>query len=106
MGTTRFASSLFTCPVLTCAALASNAAGAADTPTASMPEEIVVTARKLGAELLQDVPATISALSAQSLKDMSVSDFEDFAYQMPGLTFLDTGPGERRYVVRGIQSAG
>ena len=69
-------------------------------------EEIVVTARKLGAERLQDVPITVTAITADTLRDMQVLDFEDFAYQVPGLTFLDTGPGQRRYVMRGIQSAG
>lgn len=69
-------------------------------------EQIVVTSRKLGAERVQDIPAAISALDSQSLRDMMVVDFEDFARQVPGLTFLDTSPGERRYVVRGIQSAG
>jgi outer membrane receptor protein involved in Fe transport len=69
-------------------------------------EEIIVTSRKLGAENLQDIPAAISALDKTALKEMMVVDFEDFARQVPGLTFLDTSPGERRYVVRGIQSAG
>lgn len=69
-------------------------------------EQIVVTSRKLGAERVQDIPAAISALDSQSLRDMMVVDFEDFARQVPGLTFLDNAPGERRYVVRGIQSAG
>ena len=69
-------------------------------------EEIVVTARKFGAERLQDVPITVTAITADTLRDMQVLDFEDFAYQVPGLTFLDAGPGQRRYVMRGIQSAG
>ena len=69
-------------------------------------EEIIVTSRKLGAESLQEIPAAISALDADALERMMVVDFEDFARQVPGLTFLDTSPGERRYVVRGIQSAG
>ncbi len=69
-------------------------------------EEIIVTSRKLGAESLQEIPAAISALDRKTLEDMMVTDFEDFARQVPGLTFLDTSPGERKYVVRGIQSAG
>jgi outer membrane receptor protein involved in Fe transport len=69
-------------------------------------EEIIVTSRKMGAENLQKIPAAISALDSQALKEMMVVDFEDFARQMPGLTFLDTSPGERKYVVRGVQSAG
>ena len=69
-------------------------------------EEIIVTSRKLGAENLQEIPAAISALDRKTLEEMMVSDFEDFARQVPGLTFLDTSPGERKYVIRGIQSAG
>jgi outer membrane receptor protein involved in Fe transport len=69
-------------------------------------EEVIVTSRKLGAENLQDVPAAISALDRKTLDEMMVVDFEDFARQIPGLSFLDTSPGERRYVIRGIQSAG
>lgn len=69
-------------------------------------EEIIVTSRKLGAESLREIPAAISALDRTALEEMMVVDFEDFARQVPGLTFLDTSPGERKYVVRGIQSAG
>ena len=69
-------------------------------------EEVIVTGRKLGTEVLQDIPASITAFGEDLLEDMSVSNFEDFAYQVPGLTFLDQSPGERRYVIRGIQSAG
>jgi outer membrane receptor protein involved in Fe transport len=69
-------------------------------------EEIIVTSRKLGAENLQRIPVSISALDRTTLEEMMVTDFEDFARQVPGLTFLDTSPGERKYVIRGIQSAG
>ena len=79
-----------------------NAQGADD----GLIEEIIVTSRKLGAESLQDIPAAISALDREALKDLMVVDFEDFARQVPGLTFLDTSPGQRRYVIRGVQSEG
>jgi len=69
-------------------------------------EEIVVTSRKMGAERLQDIPAAISALDSKSLKEGMVVDFTDFARQVPGLTFQDSAPGEKRYVIRGITSAG
>ena len=69
-------------------------------------EEIIVTSRKLGAENLREIPAAISALDSEALEEMMVVDFEDFARHVPGLTFLDGSPGQRRYVVRGIQSAG
>ena len=60
-------------------------------------EEIIVTSRKLGAENLQEIPAAITALDRTVLEEMMVTDFEDFARQVPGLTFLDTSPGERKY---------
>lgn len=65
-----------------------------------------MTARKLGAERVQDVPGAITALGAQQLEAMRVVNFTDFAYAVPGLSFNSTGPGEKRYVLRGIQSAG
>jgi len=69
-------------------------------------DEITVTARKRGEESLQDVPATITAFGSETLDRLGVADFTDFAYQVPGLTFNDQGPGEKRYVLRGVQSAG
>lgn len=69
-------------------------------------EEIIVTSRKRGAEALQDIPSSIIALSGNSLEKMGVSDFSDFAYQIPGLTFTDTGAGEKAYIIRGVRSAG
>ena len=69
-------------------------------------EEIVVTARKRGDESVQQIPISITALGETQLTQLNVADFEDFAYQIPGLTFNDQSPGERRYIIRGIQSAG
>ncbi|MEO1204362.1 MAG: TonB-dependent receptor plug domain-containing protein [Pseudomonadota bacterium] len=74
--------------------------------SASALEEIVVTARKRGDESVQQIPFSISALGETRLAQLNVADFEDFAYQVPGLTFNDQSPGERRYIIRGIQSAG
>ena len=68
--------------------------------------EVLVTARKRGEERVQDVPAPITAFGEATLEKMGVKDFTDFAYDVPGLTFNDQGPGEKRYVLRGIQSPG
>ncbi|EED36952.1 TonB-dependent receptor [Luminiphilus syltensis NOR5-1B] len=73
---------------------------------ATVLEEIVVTARKRGAEKLQDVPATITAFGSDQLQQMRALDFDSFAYQVPGLTFSDEGAGQKRYVLRGVRSAG
>ncbi|MGF7147617.1 outer membrane receptor protein involved in Fe transport [Sphingomonas zeicaulis] len=68
--------------------------------------DIVVTARKRGEERLQDIPASISAISGDTLARTGATGFQDFAYRVPGLTFTDQGPGLKRYTLRGIQSAG
>lgn len=68
--------------------------------------DIVVTARKRGEERLQDIPASISAIGGVALEKQGITNFEAFAYKVPGLTFTDQGPGLKRYTLRGIQSAG
>jgi outer membrane receptor protein involved in Fe transport len=85
---------------------AAQAQDSAPTAEAGGLNEVVVTARKRGEEKLQDVPTAITAFGAETLEKMGVTDFTDFAYQVPGLTFNNTGPGEKRYVLRGVQSAG
>ena len=55
-------------------------------------EEIVVTARKVE-ESIQDVPVSISAFSAEQIKQRSVEELEDIALQTPGLTFEDFSNG-------------
>jgi iron complex outermembrane receptor protein len=87
------------------AAQAEEPGAAAETPRGLI-TEVVVTARKRGDERLQEIPTAISAFSEQALQDMGVNEFSDFAYQVPGLTFSDTGNGEKRYIMRGVQSAG
>lgn len=90
-------------------ATAADAPAAADTASdAGTTEvtEVLVTARKRGEERVQDIPTAITAFGAQTLEKMGVKDFTDFAYQVPGLTFNDIGAGEKRYILRGIQSPG
>ncbi|MEZ5497930.1 MAG: TonB-dependent receptor [Steroidobacteraceae bacterium] len=82
-----------------------NAADAAE-PKGPLLQEIIVSARKRGDEKLQDVPATITALSGDQLAAMGAFNFDEFAYQVPGLTFSDEGAGQKRYVLRGVRSAG
>ncbi|MEP3050711.1 MAG: TonB-dependent receptor [Erythrobacter sp.] len=53
---------------------------------------IIVTARRVE-EDLQEVPASITAFSAQDLEDRSISELEDIALQTPGLVFEDFSNG-------------
>jgi len=91
------------------AAMPAHAQDAQSRATASgagLSGDIIVTARKRGEELLQDIPASISAIGGAELARRGAASFEDIAYQVPGLTFTDQGPGLKRYTLRGIQSAG
>src|SRR5260370_9213699 len=82
-------------------------ADAAETSSESAPiEEIVVTANKLNAQRVLDVPASIQAISGDWLQRAGSSAFIDIAGQIPGLSVQDLGPGDKKYVIRGINSTG
>jgi outer membrane receptor protein involved in Fe transport len=68
-------------------------------------EEIVVTARKRS-ESAQDIPIIITALSNDFLEKSKARDFADFAGQVPGLQFQDLGPGDKEYIIRGVNAKG
>ena len=69
-------------------------------------DEVVVTAFKQGTQSVQAVPSSILVMGADRLADMGVTNFADFARAVPGLNFVDSGPGDKRYVIRGINAAG
>lgn len=68
--------------------------------------EIVVTATKQGASSIQNVPLSIQALTGEDLAERGAIDFNDYARLIPGLSAQDTGPGDKRYIIRGITSSG
>jgi iron complex outermembrane receptor protein len=73
--------------VLTLSAGAVHAQTAAKSPAAE-PEtvgEVIVTARRQ-AENLQNVPTTVSAVSGDSLKKLAITQFQDVAALVPGLS--------------------
>ena len=67
--------------------------------------EIIVTALKR-AQALQDVPASVTILSADLLRRLNVQDFSRVADSVPGLAFATTGPGNSQYIIRGIGGVG
>ena len=69
-------------------------------------EEIVVTATKRGGLRLHDVPFAVQAISGDDLAKRGAVDFDDFFRQIPGLAVFDQGPGDKRYIIRGVNSAG
>jgi outer membrane receptor protein involved in Fe transport len=71
-------------------------------------EEVVVTAQRRS-ESLQEVPLSITALSAASLEQKAVTSFFDYAGKVPSLAFANTGDGSgtaRTISIRGISGDG
>ena len=89
---------------LSTAALAQQAAPA-DTNPANDTQNIVVTAIRHKTTLL-DTPLSVTVVSAATLKAIHADQFSDFAALVPGLSYTDSGPDNKRYALRGLQSAG
>lgn len=71
-------------------------------------EEIVVTAQKR-AENLQDVPISIQSLGNQTLKEMNIQNFQEYAKILPSVAMtpsLGAGSGFTLVYMRGIATAG
>jgi iron complex outermembrane receptor protein len=69
-------------------------------------EEITVTARKRS-ESVQEIPATIQAISQESLAAMGAKGMEDYARFVPSVNVVTYGPGSSTVVFRGaITGAG
>ena len=67
------------------------------------PNEIIVTAQKRS-ENLQDVPIAITAIGTESLENLQVNDFADYARQVPSISFQTAGPGFSNVYFRGVAS--
>ena len=67
--------------------------------------EIIVTALKRSTSL-QDTPLAISATTGESLERGGTFSFTELTRTAPSLRIVDSGPGNRRVLIRGIQSSG
>ena len=94
------------CPLLGVLAFAARPAAADSGADTGALGEIVVTATKLNAADVLSVPASIQALSGAALAQEDASGIASIAGQIPGFSMQDLGPGDKRYVIRGIYSAG
>lgn len=68
--------------------------------------EVVVTATKLNAADVIDVPASIQAITGATLQREDAAGIMSVAGQIPGLAVQTLGPGDRKYIIRGIDSTG
>lgn len=64
-------------------------------------EEVVVTARKR-TENLQDVPISILAFDSLAIQKKGIKSLEDYARQIPSLTYSSWMPGNAIVVFRGV----
>ncbi len=67
--------------------------------------DIIVTAQKRN-ESLQRVPISIQALGSATLAQHQVQSFNDYAKQLPSVSFQSFGPGQSQLFFRGITSGG
>lgn len=66
-------------------------------------QEVVVTARKRDEKLLE-VPAPVSAISAETLALTQAVRLEDYLKQIPGATFDNARAGQTKVIFRGINA--
>jgi iron complex outermembrane recepter protein len=79
---------------------------AADASDSDTLQEVVVTATKLNAQSVLDVPVSVQAISGDFLQRQDASGIMSIAADVPGLSIQDLGPGDKKYVIRGINSTG
>jgi len=65
--------------------------------------DIVITAQKRE-ENLQDVPIAVTAFGTEKLDELQVNDFQDYARQVPSISFQTAGPGFSNVYFRGVAS--
>ena len=85
---------------------AASIAQMAETAQAQTLEEVVVTASKRGAQNLLEVPSSLQAFSGEKLDRIGANDFNDFFRLVPSLAVFDQGPGDKRIIIRGVNSTG
>jgi len=95
---------------IACVSMALPPVAAAQAPVASDSsgslDEIVVTANKLNAQKVLDIPVSIQAISGDALQAAGAAGIMDIAGDIPGFSIQDLGPGDKKYVIRGINSTG
>lgn len=66
-------------------------------------EEVVVTARRRE-ETLREIPASVTAISAETIERAGVRNIEDVARMTPGVTFVSLGSNFALPVIRGLST--
>lgn len=69
-------------------------------------EEVTVTARRAGAENVQNIPVAVSVLSTEQFDRQGFSSFSEFQNSVPSLSIQEVGPGQNKISMRGIVDPG
>jgi iron complex outermembrane receptor protein len=72
-------------------------------PTSDASQDIIVTATKRSV-LLQNVPFSINAQTAQDIQRAHATTLEDLSRNIAGLTIQNLGPGQSQVAIRGVSS--
>jgi outer membrane receptor protein involved in Fe transport len=64
-------------------------------------EEVVVSATKKD-ESASDIPVTVTALTEETLREMNVSNFDEYIEYLPNVTSGGRGPGQSTIFIRGL----
>ena len=92
--------------VIFTAIAASLAASSGYEASAAVLEEVIVTATKRGEFNVQNLAEAIYAVDSESMQAKNQLNFEDIAGSVPGLQFQDLGPGDKEFIIRGINGNG
>ena len=73
---------------------------------AAVIDEMIVTSNKRGAFNAQDLAQAVYGFDGDSMDRKRQINFDEFAPVVPGLSFQDLGPGDKEYIIRGINGNG
>jgi len=91
--------------LLASASLFSSTASADTASSGDTLEEVVVSATRRDTSI-QDIPYSISAISAATLEDNHVQSLSDLSRSIAGVTFVDQGPASRSNIIlRGLNTS-
>ena len=76
----------------------------ASTANNTILEEVVVTGLRRGDQKLMDAPASISAISGDTIEQIGATSLADFLQTIPGVSIFEATPGETEIQIRGIGS--
>ena len=88
--------------VLNAGGVSAESASEGDAEYRKVLEEVIVTARKMGAERTLDVSMSASALTSELIDKRFLVGMDDYLRFLPGTNFIDRGVARNSVIIRGI----